>query len=520
MNGGSGSGRVGYQNGNVGVPTGPASAFPRSGNVSTFDNFNKPSNPVVGNGSGGVRGQQTNGMRTESPLGNYANGSGSGSGRRTPVGDILSLDDLMTNKGLELKGNDRSGNGSFDSLQPPVGMARNRSNSSSNSKRPNNTLNESISSQNSISSSVFSKPQTPPPSNLPTSSSTPISNARKLKESFSSLTSSTKGRNNPSVDSSTMSIGRERERDRDSTPPSPSGSVGSTRSKRVGGGLVPPIPGMTVNGYGGEGGRKSVESWRGREKGREGEGEGRKSFSRAEEGRERGSESASRKSFRTSVDFGFGRKSFDNLVRPEEGNNLPKSKSGGSLLKVEEGPGNDEGVGSFTAKIRRMSKLVDTSINVDESKEDQDSLAKTKSNPSPMIPLSLADNVSEISIPSKTAQDSTTEEIIGDQEEIEEEQTVLLNNVEEMLEGFEWRSLGSTTGGGGGSRVEGMDLEKSLIGEVKALEDASIYAIIESDDRVGIVVRHIDETLAELERLEQMMGLYKTQLLVGRPSIS
>jgi exocyst complex component 1 len=58
-----------------------------------------------------------------------------------------------------------------------------------------------------------------------------------------------------------------------------------------------------------------------------------------------------------------------------------------------------------------------------------------------------------------------------------------------------------------------MDLEMILIGEVKALEDASIYAIIESDDRVGIVVRHIDETLAELKRLEQMMGLYKTQLL-------
>jgi hypothetical protein len=82
-----------------------------------------------------------------------------------------------------------------------------------------------------------------------------------------------------------------------------------------------------------------------------------------------------------------------------------------------------------------------------------------------------------------------------------------------FLLGFEWRSLGSRTGGGGGSKAEGMDLEKSVMGEAKALEDTSIYVIIESDDRVGIVVRHIDETLAELERLEQMMGLHKSRLL-------
>ena len=84
-----------------------------------------------------------------------------------------------------------------------------------------------------------------------------------------------------------------------------------------------------------------------------------------------------------------------------------------------------------------------------------------------------------------------------------------LANVEEMLEGFEWRG----TAGGAADRIE-----KRLIGELQAHEAASIHAIVESDDRVNHVVKHLDEAIAELERLDQLISLYRTQLNVRRPS--
>jgi len=73
-----------------------------------------------------------------------------------------------------------------------------------------------------------------------------------------------------------------------------------------------------------------------------------------------------------------------------------------------------------------------------------------------------------------------------------------------MLEGFEWKS--SVDSGGPGQ------IEKSLTGELAALEAASIHAIVESDDRVNFVVKHLDEAIAELDKLDLMISLYKTQL--------
>lgn len=43
---------------------------------------------------------------------------------------------------------------------------------------------------------------------------------------------------------------------------------------------------------------------------------------------------------------------------------------------------------------------------------------------------------------------------------------------------------------------------------------ASIHAIMESDDRVVGVVKQLDDALAELDKLDLMIGLYKTQLNV------
>ena len=126
-----------------------------------------------------------------------------------------------------------------------------------------------------------------------------------------------------------------------------------------------------------------------------------------------------------------------------------------------------------------------------------------------------------------------------------DEDTVLAN-VEEMLEGFEWRGRaesgsisvsgsGSAGAMGMGSGGKGDEIEKRLVGELKALEavglcfvsacvsvlipgvdpQAAIHAIIESDDRVNFVIQHLDDALAELERMDLTFGMYTTQLNVS-----
>lgn len=85
----------------------------------------------------------------------------------------------------------------------------------------------------------------------------------------------------------------------------------------------------------------------------------------------------------------------------------------------------------------------------------------------------------------------------------------VLANVEEMLEGFEWRMIGTGVGS------EGVDLiEERLLNELKALELAEIHAIIENDDRVDVIGKYLDEGLAELDKMEAMLSLYRTQLNV------
>lgn len=83
----------------------------------------------------------------------------------------------------------------------------------------------------------------------------------------------------------------------------------------------------------------------------------------------------------------------------------------------------------------------------------------------------------------------------------------MLTNVEEMLEGLEWGAVAH-----GHSADE---LEKRLLGELNALEAAGIHAIIESDDRVNDVVRYLDNALADLDKMDLMISLYKTHLNVS-----
>ncbi|GAA5862901.1 hypothetical protein JCM3774_006681 [Rhodotorula dairenensis] len=136
---------------------------------------------------------------------------------------------------------------------------------------------------------------------------------------------------------------------------------------------------------------------------------------------------------------------------------------------------------------------------------------------------------------------STTTMTTTAADEVLDNETILAN-VEEMLEGFEWRGAmdgSSLAGGGWGTggprggagagqgagagtgtvavggargRSKADEMERRLISELKALEAASIHAIMESDDRVVGVVKQVDDALAELDKMDLMIGLYKTQL--------
>ncbi|KAH8915864.1 hypothetical protein BT69DRAFT_1229374 [Atractiella rhizophila] len=103
-------------------------------------------------------------------------------------------------------------------------------------------------------------------------------------------------------------------------------------------------------------------------------------------------------------------------------------------------------------------------------------------------------------------------------EDVEIDEENILANVEEMLEGFEWRNAGSSKGKGGAGSSD--QIERRLLRELKALEEASIFAIIESDERVAAVVKDLDEAIAELDRMDQMISLYKTQLLTMSDDIN
>lgn len=115
-----------------------------------------------------------------------------------------------------------------------------------------------------------------------------------------------------------------------------------------------------------------------------------------------------------------------------------------------------------------------------------------------------------------------TTEMIDD----DEEDTTLLN-IEEMLEGFEWRNrLGvgrsgmtlrqGVKGGKGPADV----IEARLLDELAALDAANIHSIIESDDRVGLVVRHMEEALHQLDVIDSMVASYKMQLNARADDIS
>ncbi|KAF6766570.1 exocyst protein [Ephemerocybe angulata] len=93
----------------------------------------------------------------------------------------------------------------------------------------------------------------------------------------------------------------------------------------------------------------------------------------------------------------------------------------------------------------------------------------------------------------------------------EEESTrATLTNVEEMIEGYEWASdevIGRRSTRGAIDMIEAR-----LLDELTALEKANVHSFLESDDRIGVVMKYLDEAVAELDSMDGLISSYKIHL--------
>nr|XP_019014642.1 exocyst protein [Kwoniella pini CBS 10737]OCF53423.1 exocyst protein [Kwoniella pini CBS 10737] len=104
----------------------------------------------------------------------------------------------------------------------------------------------------------------------------------------------------------------------------------------------------------------------------------------------------------------------------------------------------------------------------------------------------------------------------------QETDQAIMNNVEEMLEGFDWTAgLNAPNGVVGERKKGGADaIEGRLLDELAALDSANIHAFLESDDRIAQVLGHIDEALLELDDIDLQITGYKMQLNAVSDDIS
>ncbi|PCH33938.1 hypothetical protein WOLCODRAFT_135407 [Wolfiporia cocos MD-104 SS10] len=85
-----------------------------------------------------------------------------------------------------------------------------------------------------------------------------------------------------------------------------------------------------------------------------------------------------------------------------------------------------------------------------------------------------------------------------------------LDNMEEMLEGYEWASddiFSRRSVTGAADRIEAR-----LLDELMALDKANIHSFIESDDRVNLVLKYLDDAIAELDGMDSVLSSYKIHL--------
>jgi exocyst complex component 1 len=112
----------------------------------------------------------------------------------------------------------------------------------------------------------------------------------------------------------------------------------------------------------------------------------------------------------------------------------------------------------------------------------------------------------------------------------EETAQATMTSVEEMLEGYEWASddvIGRKTVRGTADLIEAR-----LLDELMALEkvdlscyflilllilttQANIHSFLESDDRINIVVKYLDEAIGQLDNMDSLVSSYKIHLNVS-----
>ncbi|KAG6911564.1 hypothetical protein DXG01_011866 [Tephrocybe rancida] len=93
----------------------------------------------------------------------------------------------------------------------------------------------------------------------------------------------------------------------------------------------------------------------------------------------------------------------------------------------------------------------------------------------------------------------------------EDENTLAtMANVEDMIEGYEWASDDVITRKS--SRGAADLIEARLLDELTALEKANIHSFLEFDDRIGIVLKHLDEAVSELDNMDSLVSSYKIHL--------
>ncbi|KAF8078783.1 exocyst complex component, sec3 subunit [Lyophyllum atratum] len=108
--------------------------------------------------------------------------------------------------------------------------------------------------------------------------------------------------------------------------------------------------------------------------------------------------------------------------------------------------------------------------------------------------------------------------INADGEGEDENALATMSNVEEMIEGYEWASDDVITRKS--SRGAADLIEARLLDELMALEKANIHSFLESDDRIGIVLKYLDEAVTELDNMDSLVSSYKIHLNTVSDDIS
>ncbi|KAH9969098.1 exocyst complex component Sec3-domain-containing protein [Russula dissimulans] len=133
-------------------------------------------------------------------------------------------------------------------------------------------------------------------------------------------------------------------------------------------------------------------------------------------------------------------------------------------------------------------------------------LVQTQSRRDQNARISFFDPVNQSALDRLIFRGSGTSDPDGEEEGTQD----IMSNVEEMLEGYEWASddiLGRTRSRGAVDQIAAR-----LQDELMALEKANIHSFIESDDRVALVLKFLDEAILELDNMDSLVSSYKIHL--------